>query len=81
MRRPTEDEEIPLTIAYDVELKQPGCVLIQALFSTSISNFEISKHFDSSDWLLAPTKGMRVYTITEDQLKQLALITATREKT
>lgn len=56
-----------LTLAYDLKLNRPGCVLIQAAMGGTV---DVSRHFDSKDWLLYPTPDMKVYRITEAQLEE-----------
>ncbi len=63
------------TIAYDAVRKRPGCVLLQAALGATISNREIMEHFDTEDWLLAPTDDMKVYEVTPEQLVKLGAIT------
>lgn len=63
------------TIAYDIFLRRPGCVIIQAGLGCTIN---VAKEFPDSDvWLLAPTPDMRIYPVeNERQLDQLKRITA-----
>lgn len=58
-----------MKIAYDAVLKQPGCVLIQAVMGGNIPNF--AALFPGESWLLSPTPDMKLYEVTEDQLKIL----------
>jgi len=67
------------TIAYDCKLRQPGCVLVQAATAT-ITGSTLAQHFDPDDWLLTTTPDMRIYEVTEQQLRRLSTITKNREK-
>lgn len=51
---------------------RPGCVLLQATFGCE---GRMADHFDTKHWLLAPTDNLKVYDVTEDQLKQLVKMT------
>lgn len=62
-----------LYIAYDCDLRRPGCVLMQAVMGGDSS--AVSKLFDSSSWLLSPTPGMRVIAGTEEEWKKAVKIT------
>jgi hypothetical protein len=56
-------------IVYDLKLKRPACVLLQATMGGTVPDF--SMRFPSEDWLLAPTKNMATYNIPDSQLEQL----------
>jgi hypothetical protein len=58
-----------MKIAFDTELKRPGCVLVAAAIGadTDIP----SRYFDNDTWLLAPTPAMRVYDVTDEQIPML----------
>ena len=60
------------TIAYDATLKRPGCAIIQADMEATVN---VSEHFSTEDWLLAPTPDMKLYPVTDEQLEQLKVIT------
>jgi hypothetical protein len=64
-----------MKVAYDCQLKRPACVLIAAAMG---ADSNLANHFDTEDWLLAPTPGMGVYECTQDQLEQLVEMTAAR---
>ena len=65
----SQDPENPVTIAYDVELKRPGCAIVQRALGGSISNEDLHR---MDNWLTAPTPAMRLYTLTDrDQLERL----------
>ena len=50
----------PLALVYDADLRRPGCVLIQAAMGGSTSAAQL---FSTASWLLAPTPGMKVYSV------------------
>lgn len=52
-------------IAFDIEQMKPGCVLLQAALGCQSS---IAHRFPVESWLLAPTPGLKVYEITDEQL-------------
>ncbi len=54
-----------MKIAFDVELVQPGCAIIQAAMGGTLG---IANKFNSEDWLVVPTSGMKLYEVTEEQL-------------
>ncbi len=66
-------------IAYDPELRRPGCVLIQAMLG-GCSTEDLMTHFDDCDWILGPTPGMDVYRVTDEQLAKLGEITRKARK-
>lgn len=59
---------VTMKIAYDTELKRPGCVLIQAAMG---GDPKVAHEFPTSSWLTAPTKDMKVYPVNEKQLAYL----------
>jgi len=66
-------------IAYDVELKKPGCVLIQAAmgaFQTEQDRTDFLRAFPSETWVTYISSNMRVYLL-DDQvtLEYLAAFT------
>ena len=56
-------------IAFDTELKRPGCVLIQAAMGGTISDF--LERFPSDTWIINMTDDMKLFPVTEDQLDYL----------
>lgn len=56
-------------VAYDTELMRPGCVMVAAGLGADSSI--PSMYFEVDDWLLYPTRNMKVYRVTESQLAQL----------
>ena len=59
-----EDPEVVL-LAYDVQERRPGCVLLAAAMGADTS---AAKAFPSELWLTAPTPGLRVYRFSRQQL-------------
>jgi hypothetical protein len=60
-----------MRIAFDIKLKRPGCVLIQAAMGATAG---VASKFPTESWLLSPTPDMRVYPLTDDQLSKLVVI-------
>ncbi len=61
------------TLVYDVDLKAPACVLLQAAFGCS--GHHALRHFDSRHWLTSPTPGMRNVEGTDAEWQKAAAIT------
>lgn len=59
-------------IAYDLTLRRPGCVLLQAALGATVSGFDLAR---MSGWLLAPTDDLKLYSVDDEQLEQLILTT------
>ena len=59
-------------LAYDVQQRRPGCVLLAAAMGADTS---AAKAFPSELWLVAPTPGLRVYEFSEDQLALIVIRT------
>ena len=57
-----------IKIAYDFDLRRPGCVILQAAMGGST---EAANRFPSETWLVAPTKGLKLYPVTPKQLDKL----------
>ncbi len=53
------------TIVYDLKLRRPGCVLLQAALGGSAG---MANNFPTEHWLLAPTPDMKVYNISDEEL-------------
>lgn len=71
----------PLTIAFDLELMRPGCILLQAVMGATIPA-ELLEMLDMTDiWLLTPTKNMRVYETSLEELTRIAKLATGRETT
>lgn len=60
------------TIAYDPDLKRPGCAVVQAGFGTTIPASALQR---LHGWATAPTAGMRVFLVSPEQFEQLVEIT------
>lgn len=52
-------------IIYDLVLKRPECVLLQAAMGGSV---HVANLFPNDVWLLAPTPNMRGYEVTDREL-------------
>ena len=57
----------------DLKLKRPGCVLLQAVARGDSGT--LHRHFDTEDWLVAPTDGMRMVLGTDDEWARFAALT------
>jgi len=57
-----------MKIVYDVELRRPGCAIIQAAMGGDRS---IANEFDTATWLTFPTPNMGLYEVTQKQLDYL----------
>lgn len=67
------------TIAYDIKLKRPGCVLLQTVMGATISNSKLHA-FPQGSWLLAPTPDLKLYPVDDERmLRKLILLTRTAE--
>lgn len=67
-------------LVYDVKLRRPGCVLLQAVMGGTVPRGIFFKLFDATDWLLAPTPGMTTYRTTLPELEAVARITERRKR-
>lgn len=63
-------------LIYDLELRAPACVLLQAAFGCKDRG--ALRHFDSTHWLTSPTPGMRRMSGTDADWKKVAEITRKR---
>lgn len=59
-----------ITLLYDVELRRPACVLLQAMARGDKS--ALYRFFDTKTWLVSPTPGMRRITATAEQWERVA---------
>lgn len=59
-------------LAYDLERKRPGCVLVAASMGADTS---AARAFPAEMGLTAPTPDMRVYSVTDQQLLRILLCT------
>ena len=64
-------------IAFNVEQRRPGCVIIQADMGGTVPDFTF--HFPPHTWLLSPV-GMRLYPISPEQLPQLVAMAEAASK-
>ena len=48
--------EYPFTIAYNIEEKKVGCVLLQTIMGATFPSGEVVCHFDTESWELNPSK-------------------------
>lgn len=61
-------DALPKTrILYDLKLRRPGCVILQALVGGSFAHL-----WPANLWLINPTDDMKVYAITREEAVQLA---------
>src|SRR2546422_580236 len=63
------------TLVYDIDLKAPACVLIQAAYGCGASPAALA-HFEPKHWITHPTPGMRKIAGTPEEWKKAAKITA-----
>lgn len=61
-----------ILLAYDMKLKRPGCVLLQATLGGSSQAAQIFNHHD---WLLSPTPDLKLYSLPVNRLKEVVEIT------
>jgi len=62
-----------LRIVYDMKLFRPACVLLQAAMGGDHN--VVSANFDARYWLVNPTNDMKLYELSEEELKQAVEIT------
>lgn len=62
----------PITIAYDMIKKKPGCALLQAIYGGTIDNFSLQQ-FETDNWLLAPTTDLKLYTLKDQNELHMAI--------
>lgn len=63
-----------ITMIYDVKLKAPACVLLQAAGQCNWSS--LAELFPTQYWLVTPTPGMQKISGTREEWKRAAAITA-----
>lgn len=67
--------EKEFVLIYDTDLRRPGCVLIQAAYGCDPQALgELG--FESRDWLLVPTPGMRKLSGNRGLWDRVVAITA-----
>lgn len=63
------EKEVIGYIAFNTELRRPGCVLVQASMGGTFANFDLL--FPADTWLVSPA-GCRLYPITsQEQIDKL----------
>lgn len=67
-------------LVYDAKLRQPGCVLLQAVMGGTVHGDLFHRLFPNETWLLAPTDDMKLYRVTEAELKIVAKKTNARRR-
>ena len=55
------------TIAYDPELRKPGCAIIQAALGATLPRSHFHR-FDPNNWIVHPTPHMALMPVDEVQL-------------
>jgi hypothetical protein len=67
--------EFPVTIAYDMTTKKPGCAILQGVYGGTVNSFDLQR-FDVENWLLAPNENIKLYTLkSEEELEAAIKIT------
>lgn len=61
-----------IDLVFDIKLRRPACVLLQAVYGCGHNNGFLQMNFDSREWLVAPTPDMRKVRGTREQWKRLA---------
>ena len=69
-----------MIIVYDVKLRQPGCVLLQAIMGGTVPPSLFHELFSNETWLLGPTDDMKLYRVDEAQLRIIAAKTLQRRR-
>ena len=54
-------------LAYDEELNRPGCWLLAAMMG---ADKYITQEFDTRDWLISPTPGLKVIEVLRDKIPE-----------
>jgi len=68
-----------IRLVVDTEQLRPACVLLQAVYGGDTGI--VSRLFDPDTWLVAPTKGMRMVTGTEEEWQRFAAAINTNRRT
>lgn len=61
-----------ISLIYDLKLRRPACVLLQALYGCGDSNGFLQSTFDAKEWLTAPTEDMQRICGTKEEWERLA---------
>lgn len=69
--------KFPITVAYNMQDKKIGCVLVQSVLGSTFSGGELSSIFDTNEWELDPSK-CKLYTINS-QVEFDFMVTITHE--
>jgi hypothetical protein len=64
------------TVVYDLKLRKPGCVLLQAAMGGTVPN----DTFPPTCWLTELTPDMKAYSITDEQLEELVAFHGKRKR-
>lgn len=73
-------DEFGIVIAFDMELRRPGCPIVQAALGGDTS--AVSLLFDPSTWLLRATPQMKLYRISRERILRVAdLVNGEHEQT
>lgn len=62
-----------ITMIYDIKLKAPACVLLQAAGQCNWTS--LAELFPTQYWLVTPTPGMQKISGTREEWKKAAAIT------
>lgn len=68
--KPRPDDNDLVVLLFDTKLRQPGCVLLQAMAGCADSNGFLQMTFDN--WLTHPTPDMKRIRGTKKQWRDLA---------
>ena len=55
-------------LAYDIEKRKVGCVLLQAVYG---GDSQLAQQIPVEDWLIAPSPGLQLYRLTDDEATKL----------
>lgn len=64
-----------ITFIYDTDLRRPACVLLQAAMGGTTGK-DFNEVFGASEWLLAPTPGMKKLQASKEQWIQVSKMKA-----
>jgi hypothetical protein len=57
-----------MKIAYDISQMKVGCAIVQAALG---GDTMAADYFDTEDWVMTPTRGMRLYDLSPEQIPEL----------